>query len=156
MMVACYRNMLCILKVWIVKQKPSISECHEKCCVEKNENTVKCWMLTLKVFWVRVSSLPLITKINTIYYIWGSRDSSVGIATGYGLDDQGGGSSSPGRVNNFHFSISSRPALGSTQPPIKWVKRQGREADFHLQLVPRSRKCGSIHPLPYTSSWRNA
>jgi hypothetical protein len=47
--------------------------------------------------------------------------SSVGIATGYGLDDQGGGSSSPGRVNNFHFSISSRPALGSTQPPTKWV-----------------------------------
>jgi hypothetical protein len=62
-----------------------------------------------------------------------SRDSSVGIATGYGLDDRGGGgSSSPGRVKNFHFSISSRPALGSTQPPIKWVpgvKRQGREAD---------------------------
>jgi hypothetical protein len=27
----------------------------------------------------------------------------------------------PGRVKNFHFSISSRPALGSTQPPIKWV-----------------------------------
>jgi hypothetical protein len=49
------------------------------------------------------------------------RDRSVGIATGYGLDDQGGGSSSPGRVKNFHFSISSRLALGSTQPPIKWV-----------------------------------
>jgi hypothetical protein len=52
-----------------------------------------------------------------------SRDSSVGIATGYGLD--------------FHFSISSRPVLGS--PPISYkmgtggsfpvVKRQGREAD---------------------------
>jgi hypothetical protein len=26
----------------------------------------------------------------------------------------------------------------------------------HLQLVPRSRKRGSIHPLPYTSSWRSA
>jgi hypothetical protein len=26
----------------------------------------------------------------------------------------------------------------------------------HLQLVPRSRKCGSILALPYTSSWRNA
>jgi hypothetical protein len=32
---------------------------------------------------------------------------------------EGGGSWSPGRVKNFHFSISSRPALGSTQPPIK-------------------------------------
>jgi hypothetical protein len=54
------------------------------------------------------------------------RDSSVGTATGYGLDDHGGGGgggggSSPGRVKNFHFSISSRPALGYTQPPIKWV-----------------------------------
>jgi hypothetical protein len=26
----------------------------------------------------------------------------------------------------------------------------------HLQLVPRSRKCGSIHPLPHISSWHNA
>jgi hypothetical protein len=26
----------------------------------------------------------------------------------------------------------------------------------HLQLVPRSRKCASIHPLPHTSSWRAA
>jgi hypothetical protein len=51
--------------------------------------------------------------------LW-SRDSSVGIATGYGLDDQRGGS--PGRVKKiFHFSISSRQVLGSTQPPIKWV-----------------------------------
>jgi hypothetical protein len=70
-----------------------------------------------------------------------SRDSSVGIATGYGLDDQGDGSSSPSWVKNFHFSISSRPALGSTQPPIKWVpglKRQGHEADhspIHLHGV---------------------
>jgi hypothetical protein len=50
-----------------------------------------------------------------------SRDSSVGIATGNGLDHQRGDGSSPGRVKNVHFSISSRPALGSTQPPIKWV-----------------------------------
>jgi hypothetical protein len=61
-----------------------------------------------------------------------SRDSSVGIATGYVLDEQGGRSSSPDGAKNFHFSVSSRPALGSTQPPIEWVpgvKRQGREAD---------------------------
>jgi hypothetical protein len=25
------------------------------------------------------------------------------------------------RVKNFHFSMSSRPALGSTQPSIQWV-----------------------------------
>jgi hypothetical protein len=48
-----------------------------------------------------------------------SRDSSVGIATGW--TTRGSGSSSPGRVTNFHFSVSSRRALGSTQPPIKWV-----------------------------------
>jgi hypothetical protein len=68
-----------------------------------------------------------------------SRDSVVGIATGYGLDDWGVGvrvrSSSPGRIKNFLFSMSSRSALGSTQPLIQWVpgafspgERPGREA----------------------------
>jgi hypothetical protein len=40
--------------------------------------------------------------------------------------------SKPRRVKNFLFSTSSRPAVGSTQPPIQWVpgvKRSGREAD---------------------------
>jgi hypothetical protein len=32
-----------------------------------------------------------------------------------------GRSSSPSGGKNFHFSTSSRPALGSTQPPIQWV-----------------------------------
>jgi hypothetical protein len=32
-----------------------------------------------------------------------------------------GRSSSLGRVKNFRFSKSSRPALRSTQPPIQWV-----------------------------------
>jgi hypothetical protein len=41
----------------------------------------------------------------------GARDSSVGIATGYGLDDRRDGSSSPSRVKNFYFCISSRPAI---------------------------------------------
>jgi hypothetical protein len=76
-----------------------------------------------------------------------SRDSSVGIATVYGLADRRGGSSSPGRVKNFHFSIPSRPALGSTQPPIKWLSGalsrglsgRGVKLTTHLQLVPRAR-----------------
>jgi hypothetical protein len=71
-------------------------------------------------------------------------------------------SSSPGSVKNFLFSTSSRPALEATQPPIqrlqgafsRGVKRQWREA--HLQRVPRSRKSGSIHPLPHTPSWNSA
>jgi hypothetical protein len=48
-----------------------------------------------------------------------SRDSSVGIATGYGLDDRGVGVRVP--VGSGIFSTSSRPALGPTQPPIQWV-----------------------------------
>jgi hypothetical protein len=33
-----------------------------------------------------------------------------------------GRSSSPGRVKNFHFSASSRPVVGSTQPSVEWVR----------------------------------
>jgi hypothetical protein len=50
-----------------------------------------------------------------------SRCSAVGIATGYTLDDRGVRVSSPGRVNNFHFSILSRPALELFKPPMQWV-----------------------------------
>jgi hypothetical protein len=60
----------------------------------------------------------------------GSRDSSVGIATGYGLDDRGGGSSSPGRVKKFSLlhivPTSYKMGTGGSFPR---VKRQGREAD---------------------------
>jgi hypothetical protein len=65
-----------------------------------------------------------------------SRDSSVGIATGYGVNYRGVAVLSPGRVKNFLSSKSSRPALWSTHPPIQWVsglfpgiERPGRQAD---------------------------
>jgi hypothetical protein len=63
---------------------------------------------------------------------FGSRDSIVRIVTSYGREDRGDRSSIPGRVKNFLFSRSSRPALRSTQYPIQWVpgvKRPGREVD---------------------------
>jgi hypothetical protein len=50
-----------------------------------------------------------------------SRNSAVGIATGYRLEDRGVGVRIPGRVKNFLLSKSSRPSLGSTQPSIQWV-----------------------------------
>ena len=54
------------------------------------------------------------------------RDSSVGIATRYGLDGPG---------IESRWGRPSRPALGPTQPPIQWVprltrsKRRGRGVD---------------------------
>jgi hypothetical protein len=47
-----------------------------------------------------------------------SRCSAVGKVVGYEKDDLG---TSPGRVKNFHISISSRPAQGPTQNRIKWL-----------------------------------
>jgi hypothetical protein len=72
------------------------------------------------------------------FTITDNRDSSVGIATGYGLDCLG---SVPFRGKVFLSSTTSRLILGPTQPPIQWIqwvlstraKRYGREAD-HLIL----------------------
>jgi hypothetical protein len=48
-----------------------------------------------------------------------SRSSSVSIVSGYGLDDRG---SILGRGKSiFPVASVSRPALGTTQPPIQWV-----------------------------------
>jgi hypothetical protein len=66
-----------------------------------------------------------------------SRDSSVGIALSYGLDDRGSRVQFPAGAGNFSLHHRVRTALGPTQPPIRWVlgalslwvKRPGREAD---------------------------
>jgi hypothetical protein len=49
-----------------------------------------------------------------------SRDSSVGIALGYGLDGVLGFDSRRG-LGIFLFTAASRTALGPTQPPIQWI-----------------------------------
>jgi hypothetical protein len=68
--------------------------------------------------------------------------------------------SSPRRVKNFYFSISSRLAMGPTQPPIQWVPevmQPGREADHSPQPVSCSKefpnytiKKNSCNLLAYT------
>jgi hypothetical protein len=62
------------------------------------------------------------------------RDSSVGVATRYGLD----GPVIESRWGGRDFPHPSIPALGSTQPPIQWV----------LDLFPGGKAAGawSTHP----------
>jgi hypothetical protein len=78
-------------------------------------------------------------------------DSSVGIASGYGLDGLGM-ESRWGR----NFSHLSRPALGLNQPPVQWVQgffpgeKSGRGMTLtpHSLLAPWSWKSTAIPPLP--------
>jgi hypothetical protein len=67
-------------------------------------------------------------------FVWG-RDSSVGIANGYGLDG-------PGIESRWgrDFSHTSRPALGPTHPPVQWVPG--------LSWGESGRGCGADHPSP--------
>jgi hypothetical protein len=55
-----------------------------------------------------------------------SQDSSVGIATGYGLDYQGGRSSSPGRVKQF--SLLHIVQTGSGVHPTSYKMGTGGKA----------------------------
>jgi hypothetical protein len=86
-----------------------------------------------------------------------SRDSSVGIATDYGLDGRG---SIPCSGKRFiYYVTASRPALRPNQPPIQWVlgslsagiKRQGREADHSSPSIADVKNA-----LSHTFSWCGA
>jgi hypothetical protein len=82
------------------------------------------------------------------------RESSVGIATGYGLEG-------PGSESRWgqDFRHMSRPALGPTQPPVQWVfpggkKRPGRDADPSPPssvVVMNGRSYTSIPPMSRTA-----
>jgi hypothetical protein len=57
-----------------------------------------------------------VARISNVLVAGGGPGSSVGIATGYGLDG-------PGIEARWgrDFPHMSRPALGATQPPVQWV-----------------------------------
>jgi hypothetical protein len=87
-----------------------------------------------------------------------SRDSSVRVTTGYGLDTQG---SIPSRRKLFLFSVTFIPSLGPTQSPIQWVpgtlssgvKRPGQETDHSLPYNVEVKIGGVMPPLVQISSW---
>ena len=60
-------------------------------------------------------SLSTLTQDSATYEVLSGPGSSVGIATDYGLDGLG---LNPGGDEIFR---PSRPVLGPTQPPVKWV-----------------------------------
>jgi len=80
---------------------------------------------------VHTSPMHLYFPFSDIVFISSGPGSSVSIVTNYGLDGPG---SNPG---GDEISRPSRPALGSTQPPVKWVpglswgKVQPRRAADH-------------------------
>jgi hypothetical protein len=92
----------------------------------------------------KINTMPKI-RSNRLRCVISSQDSSVGIATGYGLRAGRPELYSPQAQEIFLYFTASRPALGPTQPPIQWVsgplspraRRQVRET--HLYLVSRSR-----------------
>jgi hypothetical protein len=83
-----------------------------------------------------------------------SRESLVGIATGYGLEGWG---SIPSRSKSFLYFTVPRPTLRLTQPPIKWVSEalfpgysgQGVNLTAHLHPVLGIKNGGAIPPLSH-------
>jgi hypothetical protein len=92
-------------------------------------------------------------EFNFALYRLLSRDNSVGIATGYGLDGWG---SILGRSKIFSVFSVSGLSLGPTQPPVQWelgalsaqVKLPGREADHSPTFSAENKNDGAIPPLP--------
>jgi hypothetical protein len=62
----------------------------------------------------------------------------------------------PGRGRGRdYFANASRPSLGPTQSPIRWVTGSlSPGVKRSVYLVPRLRMRGAIPLLPHTSSWR--
>jgi hypothetical protein len=97
----------------------------------------------------------------TLFFV--SRDSAVGIATSYWLDDRGVGVRVP-RGSRI-FTSPCRPDRLWVPPNLlsngyRRIFPQGYSCRVvklttHVQLVSRSNR-GSVHPLPYTTSWRSA
>jgi hypothetical protein len=108
--------------------------------------------------WCRCLLTSLRFLLDLVSYCFSrSWDNSVGVAMGCVID---GRVSIRGEGKIFLFSITSRPALGSTQPLVQWVpgavslgvKRPSREAGHLPTSSAEVKKSRAIPPLPHTSS----
>ena len=77
--------------------------------------TIFCEVSGYRFFRPKMYRLLLLSDLPCILYITKEPGSSVGIATDCGLDGPG---SNPSGDEIF---CPSRPALGPTQPPVRWV-----------------------------------
>jgi hypothetical protein len=118
-----------------------------------------------KVFVHPADSIEWTLWVHQLLVCYMSRDSSVGIWTGFGLDDQMIGIRFPARVGIFLLDTTSRTALGPTQPLIQWepgavslgVKRPGHEPDHSPPFSAEVKECVEIYlHYPNTSSWCGA
>jgi hypothetical protein len=109
-----------------------------------------------------------ITVRSEVYFlvliVWNwSRNSSVGISTGYGLDDQVVRVPSPCRVNNFLYVVqtgsgahSAFYSMGSGEF-FPGVKAAGvRSWPLSSIYCRGKRKCGSVRPVPHAHSRHSA
>jgi hypothetical protein len=81
-------------------------------------------------------------KLDTVHCP--SRDSSVGIAQGYGLDDRGSRVRFSAGLGIFLLTTASRMALVPTQPPIQWIPGA-------LSLGVKRPECEADHSSPFSA-----
>jgi hypothetical protein len=104
--------------------------------------------------WIQKTFLPV--AIISVQIITKSRDSSVGIALGYGLDDRGSRVRFPAGAGNF--SLHHRVQNGSGAHPSSYpmgtrgsfpgVKRPGVKLTTHLYVMQRSKNEWSYTSTP--------
>jgi hypothetical protein len=123
----------------------------------KSTNCETHFVIFSVVFLIQIFSLALCSQTDSIYI------------TSLRVSDQVSHprdlNSSPGRVKNCNFCIvQTGSEVHPTSYPIGtacsfWGEGggiTGVKLATHFQLVPRSKKHGSIHPLPHTPSWHSA
>jgi hypothetical protein len=94
-----------------------------------------------------------------------SCDSSIGIALGYELDDQGSTVQFLAGAGNFSFHHRIQNGSGTHPAPIQWVpgtlslgiKWPGREAGHSPPSSAKVKECVELHlHSPNTPQWRGA